>query len=178
MRRDMDAIRLAVVFKDQAQFFEQDALFGNGFHMAASDKINGEIKAAGNCLAADLGTAAVFHLIRAAEAGLRALAIDLGATLKQQYPIEYAEWFTVIALIGEALEKRSNSAQSNMTRGPAKDAELAFYNGLLSDLNYFKDAYRNPVAHFRGEYNLAKALAVYDDVKRFMLRLATKVPLK
>ena len=65
-----------------------------------------------------------------------------------------------------------------MTRGAAKDAELAFYNGLLSDLVYFKDAYRNPVAHFRGYYDFRKALPVYDDVKRFLLRLAIKVPLK
>ena len=43
-REEMDAIRMAVVFKDQAQYFERDDLFGPKFHNAASEAINLEIK--------------------------------------------------------------------------------------------------------------------------------------
>jgi hypothetical protein len=52
MQKEMKLIRLAVIWKDQAPYFEQDSLFGEQFHKNASAKINAEIKAAGNCLAA------------------------------------------------------------------------------------------------------------------------------
>jgi hypothetical protein len=72
---EMDGIRLAAIFNENAQLFERDELFGKEVKDSASPQLNTEIKAAGNCLAADLHTAAVFHLMRVAEHGLHALAI-------------------------------------------------------------------------------------------------------
>ena len=178
MIEELDLIRLAVIPVEQAQYFERDDLFGADFQSKASAQIDAEIKAAGNCLAAGLNTAAVFHFMRAAEAGMRALASFLGVPVTLKYPIEYAEWSKVIEEISKALERPSPNTVPPPGRGQLKDAELEFCNGLLMDLNYFKDAYRNPVAHLRGDYDLGRALVVYADVKRFMLRLAPRVPLK
>jgi hypothetical protein len=172
--QDMDAIRLAVVFKDHARFFEQDALFGADFHNAASADINREIKAASNCLAADLHTAAVFHFMRAAEHGLHALAVNLGAWPKTQPLLQYSEWGQVLGAIRTELERRRKAL--NQPRGPARDKELDFYDGLLKevayfDLQYFSNAYRNPVSHLRGNYTEREALLVYEKVGDFMKRL-------
>jgi hypothetical protein len=76
----------------KAPFFEQDALFGvrvnQRFPSAKS-----HIRSAGNCLAADLHTAAVFHLMCVAELGLRALAKRLHvAKVRKTVPLELGTW--------------------------------------------------------------------------------------
>jgi hypothetical protein len=69
-------------------------VFGNevrtAFNSAAPDMIE-----AGNCLAAECNTAAVFHLMRVAEIGLRALANDRNAPFKNK-PIDQQEWGTIL----------------------------------------------------------------------------------
>ena len=66
-----------------------------------------DIREAGNCMAADCNTAAVFHLMRAVEWGLRALCVDLGfrklkrrnsKTGEVRYtPIAYEDWDNILA---------------------------------------------------------------------------------
>ena len=175
MRRDMDAVRMAVVFQEQAQFFEQDALFGPDFHNAASVQISAEIKAAGNCLAVGMNTAAVFHLMRVAEHGLHALAVHLGAWPNTQNPLEYSEWWQVLRAIRATLETQRKALIQ--PRGPARDKELDFYGGLLADLGYFVNV-RNPVAHLRGNYEANEALVILRKVGDFIRRLPPTVPLK
>ncbi len=175
MGQELGTVEAAVFFPERANFFEKDDLFGKAFHDTASNEINREIKAAGNCLAADLHAAAVFHLMRVAEAGLRALASERG--YQGALPMEYMDWGKLIKWLTDELEKQRTTVVFPAP-GPARDAELEYYNGLVESLNYLKDAYRNPAAHFRGHYDINKAHCVFDDVKRFMLRLATKVTLK
>ena len=176
-RREMEAIRLAVISNENAQFFEQDEQFGKEVKDSASPQINAEIKAAGNCLAADLHTAAVFHLMRIAEHGLHALAKHILSAWNKQFPLEFSEWHDVLDAIDTKLGNQKKQAQQ-LSRGSAKDQELEFYSGLSKNIAYFKDAYRNPVSHLRGNYDRTKALVVFGEVQGFMQRLATKVPLK
>ena len=169
-------------FIPKAQFFEQDDLFGEPgkpFKPLASDAINAEIKAVGNCLAADLNTAAVFHLMRVAEHGLHALANYLGVKPPKPYPLEFSEWCEVIKAVDTELKSRAAKTQQ-MPRGSIKDQDSVFYSGLLTDLdffNYFKDAYRNPVSHLRGNYDADRARVAFNEVGDFMRRLAPQVPL-
>ena len=94
LHEELDSIRFALIEPSKVQFFVRDDLFGKAFHDAAPADISAEIKAAGNCLALDLNTAAVFHLMRTAELGLRKLAKRLGARLK--HPLDFADWGRVI----------------------------------------------------------------------------------
>jgi hypothetical protein len=98
-------------------------------------------------------------------------------TWHNKFPIEFSEWQGVLEAIDIELENQKKRAQQ-LTRGCAKDNELEFYSGLLKDVFYFKDAYRNPVSHLRGNYNRAAAVVVYEEVKGFMQRLVKQVPLK
>jgi hypothetical protein len=73
---ELEALSFACIPINKDRFFEQSELFGKTVKEAASEEINSEIKAAGNCLAAELNTAAVFHSIRAAERGARSSASE------------------------------------------------------------------------------------------------------
>src|ERR1022692_625583 len=58
-------------------YVNNDSLLGDPVKVAFPSAQN-DIQHAGNCLAVECGTAAVFHLMRAVEWGLRALCRDLG----------------------------------------------------------------------------------------------------
>src|ERR1039458_55289 len=62
-------LKFAFIPKDYEVFFEAENLFGSSVN-DAFPSARPHIKDAGNCLAADLNTAAVFHLMISAEFGL------------------------------------------------------------------------------------------------------------
>ncbi len=72
--------KFTMIENSKAGFLEQKNLFGKSV-WKAFPSARDEIQAAGNCLALDLNTAAVFHLMRAAELGMRALAVHLKVRL-------------------------------------------------------------------------------------------------
>jgi hypothetical protein len=97
---------LVFIPPDRIEHFERDDLFGKAFHDSISPEINSEIKAAGNCLAAELNTAAMFHFLRAAELGMRRLAKRLGASVfrkKNRIRLEDATW----GELADATEKQT-----------------------------------------------------------------------
>jgi hypothetical protein len=154
---------------DAHEYFEQDALFGDEvrvkFPSAAAD-----IKAAGNCLALDLWTAAVFHLMRVVEYGLRALARERKIKLPKKRELEWAEWQEIISGIDQKV-----ALIRQWSRGSVKDKALAFYCGAIGEFYAFKDVYRNHVMHTRESYDLHQAASVIQHVSEFMKRLAAKI---
>ena len=95
MRTEMGLRKFLYVPEGLSWYVDNDQLFGEivwrKFPTARRD-----IKEAGNCLAADCNTAAVFQLMRASEHGLRAIArklhIDPLMHKGAIQPIEYADW--------------------------------------------------------------------------------------
>jgi hypothetical protein len=79
---------------------DQDDLFGESVKKAFPSATY-DIKESGNCLAADCATAAVFHLMRVAEYGLRALAWDRRIKVPKG-PIELACWEDIIRELEDA----------------------------------------------------------------------------
>jgi len=159
------------VTRDEAQYYEQDALFGtavrDAFPSAASD-----IKRAGNCLAGDLYTASVFHLMRAAERGMRTLAWDRRVKFKDGAPLEMQGWEDII----RAVEGEVQGIKNWPNRlGLAKSQAHEFYNGALSEFRGFKDAWRNHVMHSRRDYEADEAKGVKTHVQRFLQALAVRL---
>jgi hypothetical protein len=130
----------------------------------------GDICAAVDCFALNHGTASVFHLMRIAEHGLRALARERRVKLPKKQVLEWADWRTVIGEIGKKVDQIANKK-----RGPARDAALEFYRGALASFEGFKDAYRNNVMHTRKSYDGAEALVLMHHVRDFMTRLSSKI---
>lgn len=156
----------AFVEPKKVEFFEQDQLFGkkvfNRFKRAQYD-----IKEAGNCLATGANTACVFHLMRVAEHGLRALArrfdIELvNTTTRRPKPIEEATWQEIIDEVNLEIRNARNRAT------PAQEKRLEAYLHLNTACKAIKHLWRNPVSHLRGSYTEEKAKIIYSSVRDLM----------
>jgi hypothetical protein len=152
----------------KAVYFEKDDLFGKLVSQNfSSAKVH--IKSAGNCLAADLYTAAVYHLMCVAELGLRALAKRLRVSkVKKTVPIELGTWDDVI----KTLEAKVNGSFPRTKKGH-QDSD--FYKSAFIEYRAFKDFWRNKVMHTRIEYDEHEALSAFQHVRAFMQRLAERV---
>lgn len=128
-----------------------------------------EIVAAGNCLAAGLYTACVFHSMRAAEIGLRVLGDTLGVSFPDK-PLELAEWQQII----ENAESKIRAMKDLKPRAH-REEELNFYSQAASQFIYFKDGFRVRVAHARETYEEAPAIKVFNHTLEFFDTLATRL---
>jgi hypothetical protein len=150
-------------------YFENDKLFGEKV-FDFFDEARQDIKDAGNCLAASLYTACVFHLMRVAELGLRRVAKRLKVRLfdkgKPQL-VEYATWDKVIERIHDKIgENRKLSAS------PKKQAILERFSDAGDHCTFMKDIWRNNASHTRKPYIRGEALAAFGRVNEFMSFLA------
>jgi hypothetical protein len=144
--------------------FEHDwKLVIESFPLAKADAF-----AAVDCWALGHDTASVFHLMRLAEHGLRALARERSVRIPKR-PLEWAEWQNIIEAIRSKID-----AIAKKGRGPKRGAALEFYRGALMSFEGFKDAFRNDVMHARKSYTEPEATAIRDHVYHFMHRLAEK----
>jgi hypothetical protein len=137
------------------------------------------------CLVADATTAAVFHMMRVVEWGVRTLGEELGlrriketthanssrktAAPRIKYtPIQNLPW----EKLHDQLRAKVNRKLVGLRPGPTKDKKSGFYGSVLHDFHGFKDAWRNHVMHTRGNYDDRDAMQVFSHVKRFMEALA------
>jgi hypothetical protein len=85
--------RFAFISPDKAKLIEK---IDNDWRVVLEkfSRARTDIQAATECYVLDCNTAAVFHSMRIAEYGLRALAwrLNLRQIGKQKFPLEYAEW--------------------------------------------------------------------------------------
>jgi len=165
---EVNGRKFTFIPSEKIEYFEQDELFGKLVNKSFPSAKN-EIKDAGNCLAADLNTAAIFHLMRVAETGLRALARRLAVKIKKM-PLEYADWGKIIPEIEEKIKLKMPKS-----RGKKQSETLEFYRGAIGEFNAFKDVWRNNVMHARGSYDEKEAIRVFNHVRGFMQRLAAKI---
>jgi hypothetical protein len=110
---------------------DNEQLFGQAVY-EAFPSARADIRDAGNCLAADCNTAAVFHMMRAVEWGLRALCVDLGyqrlrcknkLTNKVTYkPLEYSDWEGIVGQV----KSRVHEKLGRLKRGRQKQALQEF----------------------------------------------------
>jgi len=170
--------RFLFVAPDRTDLLERDDLFGPD----VSSRFPGasfDIKEAGNCLAAECNTAAVFHLMRAVEWSLRRLCEDLGlrkvAINKKRgtfAPVEYSEWEKILDQLQGKIDKRIERAK----RGPRKQALQEYYVPIMQDFRAFKDAWRNHTMHTRQEFDRVRAGEIFGRVRDFMQRVAIGEP--
>ncbi|MGB8276788.1 MAG: hypothetical protein WCF20_02470 [Methylovirgula sp.] len=132
--------------------------------------MNEEAFNATDCYALGQNTASVFHSMRVAEHGLRALAKERRLTLPKNKPLEWATWQDIIKALDDEI-----AVIGRKKAGAPKDLALEFYSGARADLNGFKDEYRNLVMHARATYDEHQAVSALTKVHAFMERLAAKM---
>lgn len=123
------------------------------------------------CYALERHTACVFHLMRVAEFGLRALARELKIRLPRKKPLEWAQWQDII----KEMVKKADNIAATRRAGPQKDAALEFYRGAIGQFQGFKDEYRNNVMHTRVSHDEYKAASVLTHVLDFMKKLSARI---
>jgi hypothetical protein len=129
-----------------------------------------DIKDAANCLAFELHTACVFHLMRAAEHGLRRLARRLKVVVTHNgMPSRYEdeEWSKIIDGV-KAKAEESRKIQSK----PEKRQRVKLYSDLADHCLFIKDIFRNDVSHTRAPYVAEEAKNAWGRVERFLQLLA------
>lgn len=132
-----------------------------------------DVVAAVECYALDCNTASVFHSMRVAEYGLRALASAPGIKRvgKQKHRLEYAEW----GLILNEMNGKLKAVQQSQGRGPKKAAKLKFFADAHSHADHLNEIWRKDVAHARGPYNAPEALNALDRTGAFMELLSANL---
>jgi hypothetical protein len=157
----------SVIPTKSARFFNQEELFGRAVASEFPDAAV-EIKEAGDCIAAGLKTAAVFHLMRIAEIGVRAIAPECG--IATGCPIEFATWSAVIGAMDTALKQVKQQPKSEL-----RERNIQFYATLQAEMRAFQCAWRDPVMHARTRFDTdGEAEVILLHVKRFMDTLASR----
>jgi hypothetical protein len=162
---ELKQAKLFAVPPDKQAYFAP-MLFGNQvetrFVSASRD-----IGEAGRCLAFDLGTACVFHLMRVMETGLRALARSLKDP--DLDPRRNPSWDAMLKKCdGELrLPLKDRSAEWKM--------DDVFYSAATANLRSVKNAWRNTTMHVEIDYNPDTAADIFNAVKGFMRHLCTKL---
>jgi hypothetical protein len=116
---------------------------------------------AAKCLAVGRGTAAVFHLMRVMETGLRAVHECLGIS---------------VALVGNnrnwgSILNRVRDAIANKGKWPEKD----LFQEIYALLDSVKDAWRNPTLHVGEKKTTEEAEHIFAMVSGFMKKLASRM---
>lgn len=126
-----------------------------------------DVEDAGKCYATGNGTAAVFHLMRIMEIGLR----TLGKSLQDPNldPSRNPNWETILRKCDDEL-KKPIAQRSELWRG-----DETFYCQATANLRSVKDAWRNPTMHVKQDYDQEQALSVFNTVKAFMKHIAQKL---
>jgi hypothetical protein len=131
------------------------------------------------CYALDRYTACVFHCMGILQYGLYALAQELKVDLG--YPLKLAEWCFIIdgqkgKLLGiEGKIGHLREDLKHLPKGTEKDEIVQFYSEVAQQFRYFKDAWRNHVAHFHDEYDKDQAHRVLIHTRDFMDRLSERI---
>jgi hypothetical protein len=166
---EMRTIRFARIPRNKGAWFGQNELFGGRVHLVfplARD----DIREAGNCLALGLDTAAVFHLMRAAEHGARHVARSLGLGKlkgKKPTPVEHATWDKIARQIAAKIEVEHKKSPST-----ARANRLNHWSEMSAHVLAFKDAWRDDIMHSRKTYNEFEATNILVHVRGFMQRVA------
>jgi hypothetical protein len=122
-----------------------------------------DIAAAGRCLALEESTAAVFHLMRVLEHGLRFLASQVGLASDA---MALENWKNVI----DQIEKKIREMEA-LPKSSSKSETMQRYSEAAVQFRYFKDAWRNHVSHSRSTYDGRDAVLIWNHVNQFMQSL-------
>lgn len=151
-----------IVSPSYAGFLENPAAtFGPKFQTQFSGCLF-DLDEAVKCLGASRPTAAVFHLLRMMEAGLRAIHACLGVTT----PLTGVNrsWGKILERIDTAIEGRGKGWN-----------ERDSFRGQYAMLVAVKQAWRDPTMHLENRYSEEQARDIFHAVRGFMQILADRM---
>jgi hypothetical protein len=150
----------------KSHFFKDEAAFGvavqNQFPAATF-----EISEASKCFAVARYTASVFHLMRVMEIGIKAVS----RCLHIPDPTKPAErnWGVILTEIKKAIETHWSKM------GDRQSGDGAFFESVYASLDAVKNPWRNATMHVERVYTDEEAEHIFNAVKGFMQKLATRL---
>jgi hypothetical protein len=167
IRDELSLVKLLAVKPDREKYYAPTVpIFGTvvaaKFPIAAFD-----IDEACKSFALDRSTAAVFHLMRVLEIGIRALA----RALQIPDPLKPAErnWGVILKEIWTGIEKKWPTSASRM------HGDGALFEGLHASLDAVKNPWRNATMHVETKYTDDEAEHILIAVRGFMKKLASRM---
>jgi hypothetical protein len=167
---ELDSRKFVYLAPPKDDYFQSKTILGIAVHLRfpEADK---DAKDAANCFAFELYTAAVFHLMRVAEHGLRALAEEVNAEPMHRttpVPVTEADWLQIITAIDGKIEESRKDPKSD----PLRRSKLGYYSDAADHCGWMKDIWRNDTAHAQAPYIESEALHALSRVRSFMEFLA------
>lgn len=151
---------------DRRFIYEQpNPIFGQETHDAFPDARR-DIAASGRCYALDEWTACVSHLMRALEFALRWLAKRVGLKPEE---VEGENWRNVI----DRIEKKIRELEQ-LPKSPAKSVNTQFLSEAATQFRWFKDAWRNEIAHSHVYYDEREGAPIFLHISDFFRHIATE----
>jgi hypothetical protein len=160
VRDELQSEYFAHVARTDVGLFNQKEPFGTAVSKKLP-KASEDIECAGKCLALEQYTAAVFHLMRAMEVGVR----RLGTRLKVSINVNTETWYQILQHVDGKIKKLPVDSEANKNR-KAKLAAASQY------LDAVRIAVRNEVMHPKQTYRPEEAREVYAATRAFMGQLA------
>jgi hypothetical protein len=147
-------------------YFEKADLLGVESFLMIPDARD-DVRDAGNCIAAELYSAAVYHLMRAAEHGLRRIAqeMKIKQIVKGKKTIDVTE--STWGELYDALRAKLESTHQKKRISAKRAEEIKAYSDLASDAKFLKNAWRDHAMHLE-QYSKREAMNVFERVKGFM----------
>ncbi|NPD67326.1 HEPN domain-containing protein [Lichenicola cladoniae] len=159
MCEEVHTRRFFCVSASMAELYDQSHhLFGENVHKSFPDSTY-DLSEAGMSLALGRYTAVVFHLMRAMESALKAVANTLGATVHDKDGI-FLPWGPIASNLKTKIDA--------MSKG---DKQIAWYS-LHAHFHSVGKAWRNQTMHPQQIYTEDEAKQVFESVKSFMKTLA------
>jgi hypothetical protein len=167
LTNEMADCHVYLVPKDRLRFHENERLFGDAVH-DAFPSARMDIYEAGNCWLFGRNNAVAYHLMNAAEIGLRALARDRRVVLHKGRPLEFAQWGDIIRSLDKEVERIIQWPPS-----PVRATAQQFYSDALLSVRAFNNGHRTHINHARGRpYHDDETQALMGYVERFLRGLA------
>jgi hypothetical protein len=161
MESEMTKRLFFVLQPDDAKSFKKDKAFGQVvFDCFPSARY--DIEEAGTCFALERYSASVHHSMSALEPALKALAFNVGAAIKD------GMWKGVI----DRIESKIADLKKSLPSGKDRNDRLNFLAHAAKEFFYFKDGWRNYIAHAKVQYDHEQALGAMNHAKVFMQTLA------
>ena len=157
--RHLVSAKLFALHSDDAPFYDQAVTrFGDDvlkvFPLASS-----EIDEAGKCIALGRAPAAVFHMMRIAEIGLRAVAPLVGITNPNP------DWGSVVRKVDEEIKLPKSQQKPSL--------DYSFLADVSSHMHAVKLAWRNQVMHVDATFSLDNARDIFNAMRALMQHLAS-----
>lgn len=120
-----------------------------------------EIEAGIDCFALGDYPGSIFHMLRIAEVGLRAIAKERNVkTVRGSKPIEYAMWGEVIAALRDAIDMirtaKGNKRPLTAKRRAYREIAVEFYSTIMGDMQALLPL-RDRTVHLRDAYDKGEA---------------------